>query len=802
MRRPARAFLFRLTSRVLCITLAQTLPALAAGAAQPAPVPREMPPAPPETSRIETAGPSAPSPETAPLAAVSLVPGWNLASVQNEPVDPAPAGVFSPVSGKFTRVWAYDACTPGAPWKLYDPANAAASDLTAVDQKIGFWIEMTAPAAVPNPGSLADATTIHLCPGWNLIGFPAEQERPVRTALFSIEGKYSRVFGYDPADPADPWEIYDVAVPAWANDLELMQPGRGYWILATAETDLTISNTGAEPEVALTAPADLAVVTSPTEVRGTVKSDRLQSWTLSYRAHGEAGATVFATGNSPVVNATLATFDPTLLLNGGYTVELTATDFNGQSSTVSVDVDVEGQMKVGNFTLSFLDLEIPLAGLPVQIYRNYDSRDKRRGDFGVGWTLALKQGSYRNNRKPGDGWQFSSGFLPCQNIGETKSHVTTIRLSDREVYRFRLRLASPAITLGGCFGQARFDFVDGPVPGATLAIVGNREVLYQNGTDYVVDSGELEIFEPGQVRLTTRDGRVFDLSLQQGVTRIQDRDGNTLSITPSSITHSDGLSVAIQRDSLGRITSITDPEGKSLTYGYDSAGDLVKVTDRDANTTRFTYNSNHHLLEIEDPLGRTPVRNEYDASGRLIRTTDAAGKTIELDHRIGDRQELVTDRLGHTRLLEYDQRGNVMREVDADGKEVLRTFDADDRLLSETDALGNTTTYTYDANGNRTSVTDPAGNRTSFTYNSRGDALTTLDPRGKLTKYAYDAKGNLTTATGPLGRISTYTYDSRGNALTATDPEGNALTMSYDASGRLASETDALGYVTTYTFDR
>ncbi len=764
----------------------------------PAPIrPEDLPPFPPA---MEGATLPRAAAATA-LTATSLIPGWNLASVQNQPPDPTPAAVFSSIAGTFTRVWAYDACAPGDPWKVYDPADAAVSNLTAVDQEIGFWIEMTAPAPVPSPGTLADETTIHLCTGWNLIGFPAGQARPVRTALSSIEGKYARVFGFDPADTSDPWEIYDVAVPAWANDLELMQPGRGYWVLATSETDLVISNAGAEPEVAITAPSDLAVVTAPTDVIGTVKSDRLESWTLSYRAHGDAEGAVFASGNTPVVNGRLGTFDPTLLLNGGYTVELTATDFNGQSSTVSIDVSAEGQMKIGNFTLQYIDLEIPLSGLPIQVVRNYDSRDKRRGDFGVGWTLELRQGTYRNNRPPGEGWDISSGFLPCQEVTEIETHLTTIRLSDQEIYRFKPGLASPAPTLGGCFAQARFDFVDGPVPGATLAILGNTEVIYQNGTDYVVDSGSFEIYEPQQVRLTLRDGRVFDLHIQQGVTRLQDVSANTLSITPGAITHSSGRSVAIQRDSLGRIASITDPAAKSVTYAYDAAGDLVSVTDRESNTTQLTYAANHHLLEIEDPQGRQPVRNEYDGSGRLIRTTDSQGRTVEFEHRLGDRVEVVTDRLGRVRALEYDQRGNVVREVDTAGKETLRTFDAKDRILTQTDPLGNTTAYTYDAFGNITRVTDPAGNATAYTYNSRGQVLAMLDSRGKLTKRTYDAKGNLTTVIDPLGNTTSYTYDGAGNVLTETGPEGHVTAYVVDTFGNTVKQVDALGHETTFTFD-
>ena len=45
---------------------------------------------------------------------------------------------------------------------------------------------------------------------------------------------------------------------------------------------------------------------------------------------------------------------------------------------------------------------------------------------------------------PGEGWQIQKGFVPCQQAAETKSHLTTIRLSDREVYRFRLSVTRPA----------------------------------------------------------------------------------------------------------------------------------------------------------------------------------------------------------------------------------------------------------------------------------------------------------------------------------------------------------------------
>lgn len=731
--------------------------------------------------------------------APGIVPGWNLISLPKQPADPAPGSAFASLAGHFTRIFAYDACDTADPWRLYDPANPGGSDLT-VDVESGLWIESTATASLPDEGSISSVTTIHLCPGWNLIGFPADEPRAVGTVLAPIAGKYARVFGFDPADVADPWEIHDVAVPTWANDLKLLRPGRGYWILATAEADLVIQREQAPLVVALTAPADLGVITAPTDVVGTVTGDSLSDWTLSYRAEGDESWTPLASGNG-AVSGTLGIFDPTLLLNGPYEIELAGTDAQGETTAVQVDVNVEGQMKIGLFTLTFSDLEVALAGLPIEILRTYDSRDKQKGDFGIGWRLELRQGSYKNNRKPGDGWQFDQRFLPCDTIGETRGHQTTIRLSDREIYRFKLSLFQGVPALGGCFARAHFDFVDGPVPGAKLEILGTDQVLYQNGANEVVDPNTLEIYEPRRVRLTTRDGRTFDLDLFQGVTRVEDLNGNALSITPEGITHTSGRTVIFERDGEGRITRITDPEGEDLVYTYDAAGDLVEVRDREDHPSRFTYDTDHLLLEIEDARGVKAIRNEYDASGRVIRHIDASGKAIEYGHQIDARREMVTDRLSQTRILEYDERGNVVRELDAAQKETLRTFDAKDRLLTETDALGNTTRRTYDSAGHLETVTDPLGNQTAYTYDGLGQVLTMRDARGKVIEYQYDERSNPILFRDAKGNETSHEYDGQGNLIGTVDPEGGVTRYEYDGFGNLLKRIDPLGHETIYTYD-
>ena len=765
------------------------------------------PPSPPDFSQVRSGAPESPvarggESAATPEVTVPVLPTWNLLSISWNPGDPAPAAVLAPIAGSYSRAYAFDACDPADPWKLWDPAAPGGSDLAAITPALGFWLEGTAGTTLPEAGPEPVETAIPLCVGWNLVGFPASSPRPVAAALASIANQYLRVFGFDASDPEDPWEVYDPAVPAWANDLVELRPGRGYWIYATETTTLAISNATDGPTVAILDPVDLDEVTEPIDVVGTVRSPTLAGWELAWRAEGDATWVPLAAGATTAEAEPLGTFDPTLLENGLYELRLAAADTLGRTAEQVVDVVVDGQMKIGHFALTFVDLEVPLAGLPIQVLRSYDSRRKeRRGDFGFGWTLELRQGSLVHNRVPGEEWRIAAGVLPCQQALELAPHLSTIRLSDREIYRFRPVLGSLATTGGGCFANVGYQFVDGPVPGATLQVLGNTTVFWANGDTRLIDSESFELFSPSRVRLTTRDGRKFELERGVGVTKIVDANDNALTFTPGGIAHSSGVSIAFERDGEGRVTRITDPAGGELGYGYDAAGDLVAFTDRAGAVTTFGYLASHYLEAIVDPLGRTPIRNEYGPDGRLTRHVDAYGHEILYDHRIGERLEVVTNRLGASRELHYDARGNVLLEVDETGVATARSFDGDDQLLSETIADLPPTLYAYDAGHNLTAVTDPLGNTSAFSYDAKGNVLTSTDPNGRTTSNAYDGRGNLLQTNDPAGHLSAYTYDSRGNLLSETDPLGRLSRYAYDSRGNLLAETDALGSVATFTYD-
>jgi RHS repeat-associated protein len=565
---------------------------------------------------------------------------------------------------------------------------------------------------------------------------------------------------------------------------------------------------GPLPTVAISSPGDGAVITTPTDVVGSVSGG---VWKLEHRLDADESSpnswVVFASGTAPVSNARLATFDPTLLLNGTYAVRLTATTAAG-SASASISLVVTGNQKIGNFTLSFIDLDIPVANLPIQIIRTYDSRDKRKGDFGVGWTLSIKDVRLEKSAVLGAHWEEirGGGFLPTYCLRTTRPTTVTITFPTGKVYKFE------ATTSPTCQQLVPIDAVTlgfRPAAGTQGSLVALDEVdalVYLTdgvspGPAELVSYDTLAPINPVLFRLTIEDGTQYVIHHRTGVQSIREPNGDTLTFTAAGILHSRGKSVSFVRDGQGRITRITDPNGNVRTYSYDAAGGIVDAGQVAGNATSFSYNGSHGLLSIVDPRGIAPARNEYDAAGRLVRHTDASGKTVNYTHDVDNRQEIITDRLGHQTVYEYDNRGNLLRVTDPLGNVRTKTYDAQDNPLTEVDGLGNVTRFTYDAVGNLLSKTDSLGNVTRYTYDSQGHLLTTTDPLGRVVRHAYDVFGNRTSTTDAAGSVWRTTYDSSGRPLQEVDPLGNVTQHAHDAAGHRIATTDPLGVTTRNTYD-
>jgi RHS repeat-associated protein len=575
------------------------------------------------------------------------------------------------------------------------------------------------------------------------------------------------------------------------------------------------------PVVAITTPADGDTVTAPTQVIGTVQDPNLVSYTLSVAPIGSNNFTTFFTGTSQVTNDVLGTLDPTMLQNDSYDLRLTATNTGGLSSTADVTVNVADNLKLGNFTLSFTDLTVPVSGIPITVTRTYDTLNANQSeDFGYGWRLEYRAVDLQTSvAKTGEE---ADGFFNPLNI-KSKVYVT-LPGGQREGFTFQPQLQSGLS--GGFLGMFQPNFV--PDAGVTdsLTVAPANLRLDDTGNAYDFETGlPYNPADPnfgGSYLLTTNGGITYSIDGVTGqLTKVSDSNNDTLIFSAAGIVSSSGASITFERDAQGRISAIIDPMGQKLLYQYDANGNLVAVTDRSDNTTQFVYLSTpaHYLNQVIDPLGRTGTRTDYDAQGRLSQLIDAAGNPVQLTYDPTDSLESATDQLGNTTTYVYDDRGNIVKEIDPLGAVTLRTYDANNNMLTQTDPLGRTTTYTYDGQGDLLTETDPLGNTTINTYQaftfgttalaaSRGQAaapftrpVSSTDPLGDTTHASYDFFGNVASQTDALGNTTTMSNNAAGDPAVITDPLGNVTTNQYDGNGNRTLLVDADGHVTNLTYD-
>jgi RHS repeat-associated protein len=582
----------------------------------------------------------------------------------------------------------------------------------------------------------------------------------------------------------------------------------------TSTISLTVNPTLPPLSVGIISPPDGDAVTQPVSVTANVSNGN-SNWKLEYSlSSGNDGTTPnwvqFASGSGQEIGAVLGTFDPTALLNGTYTIRLSATDANGQSATSSVAVSVEKNIKVGDLQLAFNDLTVPLPGLPIQIIRSYDSRDKRQGDFGFSWTLSLVNLRLEKNRNLGRDWTedvtVSNGF-PTYCLTPNNDRFVTVTFPDGKVYKFQT-VAGPQCQRFAPITAPQLQFQQVPTGpgtfGATLATADGADLLIDGsvpGPQDIVDFN-LNIYNPTLFKFTTAEGFTYIIDQNLGVTSVTDPSGNKITINANGITSSNGPSVAFQRDAQNRITQITDATGQNvLKYGYNTSGDLATFTDQLNNVTHYNYVSNHFLNSIQDARNITVFQALFDSTGHLTSTTDGLGHQVRFTHDIAGHHETITDRLNNPTTYDYDNDGNITRITDALGHVSTATFDANDNKLTETNALGKTTSYSYDAAGNRLTTTDPLGNVARYTYNGKHQLLSVTDPSGHVINNTYDLNGNLLTGTDAQGNVTTYTYNAQGNPLTVKDALGKTTRFVYDGNGRMTQETDTLGNTISFTYD-
>ncbi len=560
------------------------------------------------------------------------------------------------------------------------------------------------------------------------------------------------------------------------------------------------------PTAIIEAPTNLDKVTGLTSIIASISDANLVEYQLYLSpASNYADRTLIAEGLSQKATEEIATLDPSMMVNGLYHLTLIATDTGGLTGSAQIAIRIDGDLKVGNFSFTVEDMNIPMSGLPIRVTRTYDSRRKAEDlDFGYGWSLSYQDAKVDESRTLGNYWQLSE--YSSGSFGEVVEYcvesqgapLVVITLPNGETHTFEVSVTPPC-NLYVPITDVKLVFTPVDNTQSTLELqesqlirlVGNRlEILGSN-----------EAYDPEKYILTTRQGFKYYLNQSVGIEKLVEPNGNTLTYTANGIDHSDGRSITITRDAKGHVTSIRDFVGNLTSYHYNLASDLTSAINVESGDATYKYNYRHGLIDIQNANGDAIIKNIYNDSGRLVAQENSNGERTEFNHNLVGQESVITNTRGYSTVFNYDEKGNVLSTVDALGNVTQYEYDERGNQLTTTDAEGDVITATYNENNDQLTQTDALGNTINFSYNQRGQEIDITDAKGNVFSNTYDSVGNLLTVTDPDGNLAGNNINAKGLVESTQDALGNITLYSYDEVGNKQSETNALGYATTYTHD-
>jgi RHS repeat-associated protein/fibro-slime domain-containing protein len=527
-----------------------------------------------------------------------------------------------------------------------------------------------------------------------------------------------------------------------------------------------------------------------------------------------------------------AVIDPLLLPNGAYFLEITAFDGVSAPTTVGRFINVQTETKIGNFSLTFTDVDIPVAGFPITVTRTYDTYNAtRNSELGFGWELDIANTDLEVLGNTIDGF-----------VDGTQVNIT---LPDGTVESFVF--APVQISIFSADYLPAFQPVDSATT-STLSVP--QRVLRRLGSAYL-DFETNRTYDPGSryfnddYTLTTREGIEYLIDSRTGdLLSMTDRHGNTVYYTGNGIYDQNGLGITFER-TISHLTAVIDPLGRRVEYDYDAAGDLVKVTNRAGETTQYVYDETltrrpHFLTSIIDARGITIAQASFDEStGQLTELVDAAGNPANFGYTrdLGDGRTVETAAADDTLTeLVRDERGNVIRQVqlventgDAATNRyqitVFRYDDPNDSTLQTAasqpfehigdadrfdvlpDSLVWGTRTVHDLDGNVRSTEDALGNKTFYDgYNQFGQPQFVTGALGNVTENQYNPfTGVLDATIDAEGNRTDYDYNGLGSVrqISGVNPAGQDIVTNfdYDSSGRLVQSTNVAGHNTYFTYD-
>ncbi len=160
-----------------------------------------------------------------PIATINipLYEGWNLISIPVRTADNNIESILSSIAGKYISVWSYN---NGWNFSIFDTSLKSKAEIKTIEQGFGYWIKMLSDSVLTITGKILTNASKELGIGWNLIGCKSISAKNIDKILQPISDQIISAWGYD--SQRKQWLKY--ITNDSSNNLEMIEPGKGYWL--------------------------------------------------------------------------------------------------------------------------------------------------------------------------------------------------------------------------------------------------------------------------------------------------------------------------------------------------------------------------------------------------------------------------------------------------------------------------------------------------------------------------------------------------------------------------------------------
>ncbi|WP_289024778.1 LysM peptidoglycan-binding domain-containing protein [uncultured Sphingomonas sp.] len=469
-----------------------------------------------------------------------------------------------------------------------------------------------------------------------------------------------------------------------------------------------------------------------------------------------------------------------------------------------------------------------------------------------------------------DGW--------CAGLGDTASSQVTYMLRDARgnlTQRLRGSANNNYASYNGWGGYTHEYYTYDSAGRLLSSVVAGQNTQYYvyDGLNRLVSQTDVNGGTTSIVFADAATQTVITLANGFVQTSTYNKAGELVSFTESGEAVAGGTA-SYAYDKNGRLRMTTDATGVKSYYVYDKAGRKVADIDAYGSVTEYQYDLNNRLIgtvryengimggagamatlgdpnnsldmasirpnpnghdqwtwTVYDKEGRvieaiegdgSVTAYEYDASGRLVKTTGYANKlgSGQLDaFKVNGPSAWLPAAHAKDSIARifYDKDGRKIGALDGEGYLTRTIYDGSGRKVQEI-AYANITSAALRASGSLQSLIDSAGTSASdrsirYVYDGQDLLRFTIDALGQVTEFGYEDRSWLWSAfrpvrwtkryAGTIGALSSYSYASVKNAVAAlaSDPANRTGWAVYDSAGRLAYSIDAGGAVIGYSYD-